>query len=146
MIVRAPSRPSERTLAKLVTLVNSSDTTSGTRTIRIAFTQSGPSGSTRPASVSSGPTRAADTPIPAPRPTTSATRPRTAGDRRPPDSSRGCMTRYEPTVNATVASVFSHHIASLPPPCVMSTNPMVNCSTEYGLVPTVIGTRSTSCA
>jgi hypothetical protein len=93
MIVRAPSLPSERTSAKLVTLVNSSDTTSGTRTIRIAFTHNAPSGSTRPTSVSSGPIRAADTPIPAPRPTTSAASPSTAGDRRPRDASRRRMTR-----------------------------------------------------
>ncbi len=79
VIVRAPSRPSDRTSAKLVTLVKSSDTTSGTSTIRIAFTHSAPSGSTRPASASSGANRAADTPIPAPRPTTSAARPSTAG-------------------------------------------------------------------
>ena len=77
--------------AKLVTLTTSSETTSGTSTMRIAFTHRVPSGSTRAASPVSHREPAAETIIPAPSPATSATRPTTAGDRRPWESADAAM-------------------------------------------------------
>ena len=79
--VRAPSRPSDRTSAKLETLVTSSDTTRGTRTIRIALTQSVPSGSIEAAAASSADDRAAATAMPAASPRRRAASPAMAGDR-----------------------------------------------------------------
>ena len=51
---------------------------------------------------------------------------------------------YLPTVKSTVAPVFPHPTASLPPASVMSTNPIESWSWECGSFATVIGARTTS--
>ena len=52
--------------------------------------------------------------------------------------------RYLATVNGTTPPVFSQTMASLPPASFMSTNAIVNWSTETAGVTIVIGTRTTS--
>lgn len=66
------------------------------------------------------------------------------GEVRPVRRWRSPAPQEAATVNGTVARVFSHQMASVPPCGVMSANAIVSWSSDTGVVSTFIGTRTTS--